>query len=159
MGRFKNYLSFYFWLHLVFVAACWIYLQLVGASSCGGFSCYRTRALGVQASVVAHGLSCLLHVESSQSRDRTRVPWIGRRIPIHCTTREVQLYIAWWYTSGTQTPKSVTLINTMLVLYRLTPILYQLIFFFNVFNFFFKILLSNIDTENWINHIYLCSIY
>ena len=36
------------------------------------------------------GLVALQHVESSQTRDRTHVPWIGRRIPIHCPTRKVQ---------------------------------------------------------------------
>ena len=32
------------------------------------------------------------HVESSLSRDWTRVPCTGRWIPIHCTTREVLYY-------------------------------------------------------------------
>ena len=46
---------------------------------------------GVWASaVVAHGLSCSMgHAESSQTRDGTRVPCIGRWILIHYTTREV----------------------------------------------------------------------
>ena len=35
------------------------------------------------------GLVALWHVESSQTRDWTRVPCIDRQIPIHCTTREV----------------------------------------------------------------------
>ena len=35
------------------------------------------------------GLVALWHVGSSQTRDRTRVPCIGRRILKHCTTREV----------------------------------------------------------------------
>ena len=38
---------------------------------------------------VVHSLAPPWHVESSQTRDRTRVPCIGRQIPIHCTTREV----------------------------------------------------------------------
>ena len=38
---------------------------------------------------VVHGLAPPWHVESSQTRDQTRVPCIGRQIPIHCTTREV----------------------------------------------------------------------
>ena len=57
------------------------------ASHCSGFSCCKARAVGTQASVVVHGLSaCLVapwHVESSQSRDQTQVPCIGRWILIH----------------------------------------------------------------------------
>ena len=51
---FSFFLSFYFWLHWVFIAAC--RLSLVAAS--GGFSCCGAQALGVRASaVVAWGLS------------------------------------------------------------------------------------------------------
>ena len=39
------------------------------------------------------GLVALRHVESSPTRDRTRVPCIGRRILIHHTTREVLHFI------------------------------------------------------------------
>ena len=39
--------------------------------------------------VVAHGLRCSTLVGSSRTRDGTRVPCIGRRILIHCTSREV----------------------------------------------------------------------
>ena len=35
------------------------------------------------------GLVAAWHVESSQIRDHTHVPGIGRQILIHCTTREV----------------------------------------------------------------------
>ena len=35
------------------------------------------------------GLVAQWHVGSSQTRDRTLVPCIGRQIPTHCTTREV----------------------------------------------------------------------
>ena len=35
------------------------------------------------------GLIALAHVESSHTRDWTHVPWIGRQILNHCTTREV----------------------------------------------------------------------
>ena len=60
------------------------------ASHCRGFSCCRARALGVQASVVvAHSLVAPWHAGSSQTRDRTRVPCIGRRILNHCAAREV----------------------------------------------------------------------
>ena len=37
------------------------------------------------------GLVAPQHVESSPTRCQTRVPCIGRRIPIHCATREVLL--------------------------------------------------------------------
>ena len=82
------------------------------ASYCSGFSCCGARALGAQASVVAAcglsscgsralerrlssrwltGLAAPRHVGSSQTRDRTHVPCIGRWILNHCTTREVPL--------------------------------------------------------------------
>ena len=48
------------------------------------------RLKGTWASVVvAHGLSPLLNVESSQARDGTHVPHIVGWTPIHCTIREV----------------------------------------------------------------------
>ena len=37
------------------------------------------------------GLVALRHVGSSQTRGRTHVPYIGRRILNHCATREVPL--------------------------------------------------------------------
>ena len=37
---------------------------------------------------MAHGLSCSEACGSSRTRDQTRVPCIGRRIPNHCTIRE-----------------------------------------------------------------------
>ena len=59
-----------------FPLRCLLSLQSTG-SRCGG-------------SVVAvHELSCSpWHMESSWTRDQTQVPCIGRRILIHCTTRE-----------------------------------------------------------------------
>ena len=67
------------------------------ASHGSGFSCCRPLALGLQTSavaahrlrVVATGLVALRHVESSHIRDQTRVPCIGRWIPIYCATRGV----------------------------------------------------------------------
>ena len=54
-----------------------------------GFSCCRAWALEHQARLLWHtGLVSLLHVESSQIRDQTCVPCIGRQILIHCTPRE-----------------------------------------------------------------------
>ena len=38
------------------------------------------------------GLIALRHVESSQTRDRTHVPCIGRRILNHRTTKEVLFF-------------------------------------------------------------------
>ena len=108
----------YFWLHWVFVLCTgFLQLRRAGtplrcsarASHCSGFSCCGAWALGARASVViAHGLSscgsqasraqaqqlwcmglvALQHVGSSRTRDRTRVPCIGRRILNHCATRE-----------------------------------------------------------------------
>ena len=74
---------------------CWIFVAVLGlsqvaasdslaavvhASHCGGFSCCKAWFLGAQASVVA-----LLNVRSSQNRDRTCVPYIGRQIRNHWT--------------------------------------------------------------------------
>ena len=89
---------------------CFLYLWQVGAtlrcgtrvSHCSGFSCCGAQALGTWASVVvarglqsagsvvvAHGLSC--SEATSQTRDRTCVPCIGRRILNHYATGEVPL--------------------------------------------------------------------
>ena len=72
------------------------------ASHCGGFSCRGSRALGMraqqlwlmgsraQAQQLWHtDLVAPWHVGSSQTRDRTWVPCIGRRILNHCATGEV----------------------------------------------------------------------
>ena len=85
-------------------------LLTAGASHCSGFSCCGARALGAWASVVVAcalqqlwlagsrvqaqqlwptGLVAPRHVGSSQTRARTCVPCIGRRILNHCATREV----------------------------------------------------------------------
>ena len=64
-------------------------------SSCGGFSLrwpLLLQGMGSRArtSVLGRmGFLALRHVGSSQTRDRTCVPSIGRRIPNHWTTREV----------------------------------------------------------------------
>ena len=69
--------------------------------------CWGAQALGAWAAVVVGcgwallhtgfswwrwGLVADWHVESSQTRDRTRVPSIGRWILIHCTTRNPCLW-------------------------------------------------------------------
>ena len=78
--------------------AVWAALQLWSAGpSHGGLPCSGAQALGCAgfivvapglqgtgSVVVAHRLSCSVwHVDSSQSRDRTRVPCIGRQTLHH----------------------------------------------------------------------------
>ena len=76
----------------------------VQASHGGGFSRCRAQALGCMGfrSSSTSALECLFkqlwcrglvaprHVESSRTRHQIHVPCIGRQIPVHCTTREVQ---------------------------------------------------------------------
>ena len=75
----------------------------VQASHCSSFSFCRARTLGYErfghCSTQAKescctGLSALRHVGSSQTRDRTYVPCIGRWILIHCFTREVPVLLS-----------------------------------------------------------------
>ena len=105
-------LSVYLWPRRVFTAVCRAFSSCGngGLLCCraqafhrGAFSCCRAEAVGARAAgAVAHGIkSCRLqelwltgfsrpqHVESSQTRGRTHVPCTGRRVLIHCTTREV----------------------------------------------------------------------
>ena len=98
--KFKEKLI-YTWLCCVTVAACG--LSLVVASRgcsllwCVGFSVQWP--LVVELGLEAHGLRQLRHrgsvfpwhVESSQTRDRTCFPCIGRQILIHCTSGEISL--------------------------------------------------------------------
>ena len=82
---------FFFWLHWVCVAARGL---LSGCSAwalhCCDLCCCRALALGIQASIfVAMGLVTPPHVGSSQTRNWTCVPCLGRQIPKHWTTREV----------------------------------------------------------------------
>ena len=71
-------------------------LVAVWASLCSGFSVLQgtgSRSSGLQqlehtGSVVV-GLVAPWHVESSQTRNRTYILCIGRRILMYCTTREV----------------------------------------------------------------------
>ena len=65
---------------------------VVLASHYGGFSCLLLPSPGSRqtgSAIVAHGLSCSLHVGSSWTRDQTHILCFGRRIPIHCAPREV----------------------------------------------------------------------
>ena len=97
----------WFWLRWVFIAARG--LSLVAASGgysslqCVGFSLRQLLLLwsmgsrrmgfsscGTWAQQLWHtGLVAPMHVESSQTRDGTHVPCIGRQILNHCATREV----------------------------------------------------------------------
>ena len=100
------YLFTYLWLCWVVTVACRLSLfavtrtgdgeewvdgnSLLPSSHCGGFSCCRTQALGLWASVVAHGqVAAPWHAESSQSRNQTHFHCIGRWFPIHCALKFV----------------------------------------------------------------------
>ena len=91
-----------------------LFVAVHGLLTVGGFSCCGARALGTRAKVVvAHGLrSCgaralerrLLwcaglvtpqHVGSFQTRARTRVACIGRRVPNHGATGEAPAAVCW----------------------------------------------------------------
>ena len=62
------------------------------ASHCHGLSCCGAQAPDAQAQQLwLTGLVALRHVGSSQTRARTRVPCIGRRILNHCATWEALL--------------------------------------------------------------------
>ena len=111
---FKKSISFFFfWLCRVFDA--WFRLSLIAARGdysslrFSGFSSWwlllrqstGSRRAGFSGCCMwaqylwCKGLVAPWHVESSQTRDWTHVPWIGRRIPIHCATKEVCDGISW----------------------------------------------------------------
>ena len=99
-------------LFFFFKRLCWVFVVAWAFSSCGewgllsscgtrashcaGVSSCGAQALGTQAlvvvacgsAVVVPGLSCSLHVESSQTRDRTCVSCTGRQILNHWATWE-----------------------------------------------------------------------
>ena len=119
----KIYLFIYFWLHQVFVAArrlslvlasggysslwCagfslrWLFLlqsmgsRRAGLSSCGtwGQQLWLMGSRAQASQLWRTGLAAPRHVGSSWTRDRTRVPCIGRQILNHCATREVQQHV------------------------------------------------------------------
>ena len=63
------------------------------ASHCRGLSCCGAQAPDAQAQQLwLTGPVAPRHVGSSQTRARTRVPCIGRRIPNHCPTREARVF-------------------------------------------------------------------
>ena len=84
-------------------------LVAVQGPTCVGFCCCGAQALGnglqslqYMGSVAAtHGLRCSMVCGIFWIRDRTCIPYTGRWIPIHCTTREVldlpfDLYCCVW---------------------------------------------------------------
>ena len=66
-------------------------LQSAGARQVG-FCDWSTRAQ----KLCFAGLVAVWHVESSQTRDWTRVPCIGRQILTHCITQELLFSLSWW---------------------------------------------------------------
>ena len=107
----RLFLNFYFflifWLLWVFTATSGLSLVEASrvyslatcstpASHSGSLSCGRAQAVGFSSCsswALEHRLNCgrcmgsvaPRHVESSQTRDWTCVPCLGRQIPIHCT--------------------------------------------------------------------------
>ena len=69
----------------------WLLLLRSRGSRRAGFSTCGSRALQCRlSSCGTRALVAPRHVGSSRTRDRTRVPCIGRWILNHCTTREVR---------------------------------------------------------------------
>ena len=90
----------YFWLHRIFVAVPCVAFA-VAANRSRGFSLVAVLRLLLLQSMVsgAHaqefwytGLVAPHHMRSSQTRNQTHAPWIGRQILSHWTMREVQYY-------------------------------------------------------------------
>ena len=108
---------FNFWVRWLVVALCGLSpvavngaaLRQCADSRCDGFSSGRATAIicGLQqlrhvssavavhalqstgSGILATGFTAPRHVESSRTRDQTRVPCIGRQILIQCTIREI----------------------------------------------------------------------
>ena len=59
---------------------------------------HRLWSTGSVVVAMLHRLSSPRHVTSSPTRDRTCVPWVGRQILIHCTTREDLKTFFWMWT-------------------------------------------------------------
>ena len=96
----NNFISFIFGctgsslLHWVFAATHGLSLQWVEATLCSSFQTLTGGGFSWLWSAGSRhsGLVARRHVESSQARDRTYVPCIGRQILIHWATREVFLH-------------------------------------------------------------------
>ena len=85
-------LGFRCWLWVFFSCGEWGLILLWSTGSRhSSFSRCSTWAqqLWLKGSSWHMSLVALHHVESSHTRDRTRVPCLGRRILIHCSTRKV----------------------------------------------------------------------
>ena len=90
----------HFWLHWVFIASHGLSLITVspGCSLVGelrlpmtvAFLVAEHRLQSTGSAVVGLGLAASWHVSSSQTRERTCVPCLGRGILNHWTTREIQ---------------------------------------------------------------------
>ena len=98
---FKFYLFIFGCVRSSFLCEGFLQLQQAGAtlhrgaraSHYRGFSCCGAQAPDAQAQQLwLMGPVAPRHVESSQTRARTRVPCIGRQILNHCTTREAPDY-------------------------------------------------------------------
>ena len=70
-------------------------LWWAGATVCCGAWTSHCESFRVVGTLWHSGLVAPWHMESSQRRDRTHVPCIGRQIPNHGTTREVLILHAW----------------------------------------------------------------
>ena len=71
-----------------------LFLAVLGLSIVAAFLVAEHILYSAQASVGASsGLAAPQHGGSSQTRERTHVPSVGRRILNHCTTREVRSFI------------------------------------------------------------------
>ena len=82
--QFFFFKKFNVWFQWILVATCGLYL-VVGS----GLSSVACLFCSTGSAVVGSGLVELRHVESSQTRDWTQVPFIGSWILSHWTTREV----------------------------------------------------------------------
>ena len=87
----------YFWLHWVFIVVWGLSLvvasedySLVAVHMLLLLQSMGSRAPGLQ-QLQGMGPAAAGHVESPQTRDRTCVPHVGRWIPNHWTTKEVQI--------------------------------------------------------------------
>ena len=109
---YPQYLFIYDYTGSWFLCGGFLQLRRAGASlvssmdsRCVGFSSWGSWALrcGLSRHV---GLVSPWHVGSSQIRDRTHIPCIGRQILNHQTTREAQSSRLW--TAGLSAPKKAT---------------------------------------------------
>ena len=84
--RKANFSVFLFKNFYLFLAALGLYWFAQAFSACGEWGLLFTAVFGLQWWEYT-GLAAPRHVESAQTRDWTRVPYIGRHILIHCATK------------------------------------------------------------------------